>query len=69
MNNAEKFWIDKIITVALDRKSPWVNREHTITIVEINTENICFGVTGVHGRYVVTKEFLLNYRPEDTIND
>ena len=67
MNNAEKFWIDKILTVAVDRNDPWVNREYTIRIIEINPENICFGVNGLHGRLYATKEFLLNYRPKNTI--
>ena len=67
MNNAEKFWIDKILSVALDRNDPWVNREYTIRIIEINSEKICFGVNGVHGRLYATKEFLLNYRPMNTV--
>ena len=53
--------------VAIDRNHPWVKRNHTISIIEINSERICFGVNGVHGSFSVTKEFLFNYRPKDTI--
>lgn len=66
MSYSEKYWIEKIRIVARDQNVPWVNRLHTIKIIDSESEKVCFGVNGVQGRFHTTKEFLLNYRPANT---